>query len=300
MATNFDLPDLSGGRMTLSQWQDRPILLVFVDPRCPFSRELLAVLGTLPEGGVGGRPMPLVLTTGSIEENRRLAAEYGLRCPVLLQEEREVASVYRVDGTPMGYLLVEQRLTASGLAVGAGSLLWLAGLADRAGAERPLGNGVTRWQGGAPNNDRGLAAGMLAPVFRLPRLGGGELSLDAYRGRPVLLVFSDPTCHPCRELAPKLQRVHRRSPDLQVLMISRGDPAANRAQAAAQRLTFPIALQRHWETSRAYRLSAAPVGYLIDERGVIAADVAVGAEAVQRLVDHPLAHANGRPELSTP
>jgi peroxiredoxin len=199
----------------------------------------------------------------------------------------------------MGYLLDEDRLTASRLAVGAGSLLWLAGVAERAGAERPLGNGVTRWQGGAPNNDRGLAAGMLAPVFRLPRLGGGEVSLEAYRGRPLLLVFSDPTCHPCRQLAPRLQRVHRRSTELQVLMVSRGDPAANRAQAAAQRLTFPIALQPHWETSRAYRLSAAPVGYLIDERGVIAANVAVGAEAVLRLVDHPLAQASGKQELPT-
>src|SRR5439155_5677562 len=88
MATDFELPDLSGGRMTLSQWQGQQILLVFVDPRCPFSRELLAVLGTLSEDATDGRPMPLLVSSGSIEENRRLVAEYGLRGPVLLQEER--------------------------------------------------------------------------------------------------------------------------------------------------------------------------------------------------------------------
>jgi peroxiredoxin len=297
MATDFDLPELSGGRRTLSQWQGRAILLMFVDPRCPYSRELLAVLGGLPQDALDGGPMPLVITTGSLEENRRLVAEYRLRCPVLLQEEREVASVYQVDGTPMGYLINEDRLTASGLAVGARSLLWLAGIQGRASHDRPPTNSVTRWQGGDANAHRGLPARMLAPVFRLPRLDGRELTLSEYRGRPVLLVFSDPTCRPCRELAPRLQRVHRSSPGLQVLMVGRGDPASNRAQIAAQRLTFPIGLQRHWEVSRAYRMSAAPIGYLIDERGVIAADVAVGAEAVLRLADHPLVHANGRQEL---
>lgn len=300
MATDFDQPDLSGGRMTLSQWQGRAILLIFVDPRCPYSRDLLATLGRLPDEVLEGSPMPLLITTGSIEENRRLLGEHELPWPVLLQEEREVAAVYRVDGTPMGYLIDEDRLIASELAVGAGSLLWLAGIADRVRSEPPLGNEVTRWQGGDAKPQDGLAAGMLAPVFRLPRVGGGELALDEYRGRPVLLVFSDPTCHPCRDLAPKLQRIHRRSSGPQVLMVSRGGLCANEAQVAAQRLTFPIGLQRYWEVSRAYRMSAAPVGYLIDERGVIAAGVAVGAEAVLRLVDHPAARVGDRAELSAP
>ena len=38
----------------------------------------------------------------------------------------------------------------------------------------------------------GRKAGEGAPEFRLPRLDGGELSLEELRGRRVLLVFSDP------------------------------------------------------------------------------------------------------------
>src|SRR5206468_1918024 len=45
-------------------------------------------------------------------------------------------------------------------------------------------------------NRGGLPAGTPAPAFRLPRLDGGEISLEEYRGRRVLLVFSDPHCGP--------------------------------------------------------------------------------------------------------
>src|SRR5262245_48876472 len=56
----------------------------------------------------------------------------------------------------------------------------------------------------------GLKAGTVAPNFRLPRLDGrGELSLEDLRGRPVLLVFSDPHCGPCQVLAPHLEKFHR-------------------------------------------------------------------------------------------
>jgi hypothetical protein len=43
-------------------------------------------------------------------------------------------------------------------------------------------------------------------------------------------------------------------------------------------------MQRHWEISREYGMFATPIGYLIDERGIIAADVAVGAEAILALL----------------
>jgi peroxiredoxin len=154
-------------------------------------------------------------------------------------------------------------------------------------------------------NRSGLKAGTPAPEFRLPRLDGGELALEAYRGRRVLLVFSDPDCGPCQQLAPELERLHRRRPDLAVLMVSRRDPEANRRKVDELGLTFPVALQRSWEVSLKYAYFATPVGYLIDERGIIAADVAVGVEPILGLVSEPgptapspgpaVATRNGRP-----
>ena len=134
-------------------------------------------------------------------------------------------------------------------------------------------------------NRSGLKAGATAPEFRLPRIDGGELSLAELRGGRVLLVFSDPDCGPCDELAPRLQELHRQRPDLRVLIVSRRDREASRAKATKLGLTFPIVLQKQWEISLKYGMFATPIGYLIDERGVLASDVAVGVEPILSLAE---------------
>jgi len=133
-------------------------------------------------------------------------------------------------------------------------------------------------------NRNGLAAGTPAPGFRLPRVDGGELALEAYRGRRVLLVFTDPRCGPCDELAPRLEALSRRTPEVRVLLVSRGELEVNRAKVAEHGLTFPVGLQRHWEVSRDYALFATPAAYLIDEQGIILTDAAVGVEATLTLL----------------
>jgi peroxiredoxin len=133
-------------------------------------------------------------------------------------------------------------------------------------------------------NRSGLKAGVPAPDFRLPRIDEGELSLADFRGERVLLVFSDPDCGPCDELAPQLQEIHLRRPELQVLVVSRRDVEANRVKAARLGLTFPIVLQKQWEVSLKYAMFATPIGYLIDEQGILASDVAVGVGPILALV----------------
>jgi hypothetical protein len=83
---------------------------------------------------------------------------------------------------------------------------------------------------------------------------------------------------------PELERQNRASADVQVLLVSRGEEAANRAKAAQHGLSFPVLLQRQWEISRAYGMFATPVAYLIDEAGVIAREVAVGVEPILALM----------------
>ena len=44
--------------------------------------------------------------------------------------------------------------------------------------------------------------------------------------------------------------------------------------------TVPVAVQTHWEVSRAYPFLAAPVAYLIDEQGIVAEPITIGADAI--------------------
>ena len=128
----------------------------------------------------------------------------------------------------------------------------------------------------------GLNPGTRAPGVKLPLAGGGELSLDDYRGSRILLVFSDPECGPCMELAPQLERSHRASATPQIVMVSR-TAEKTRAKIAELELTFPVLLQRRWEVSRAFAMFSLPNAYLIDEHGIVAAPVAVGSQAIMAL-----------------
>ena len=298
---DFALPTLTGGTMTLSDLWGQRVVLIFFDPDCTYCRQMLPDLAKLEAHPKDGRPVPLVISTGDIEANRQLMDSYGVRCPVLLQEHNEIAQLCWVDGTPMGYLLDEQGATASPLAVGAGATIALASALPPNGigaGEHALrfGNGYTRTRvgSGPPSQTKrdGLSAGTKAPGFRLPGVDGGELSLHEFRGQRVLLVFSDPECQFCIELAPKLEQVYRGVPDLRVLIISRGGAEANRMAIIEHGLTLPVVLQCHWEISRAYGMLATPIAYLIDEEGAIAAPVAVGIDEILRLTTAAKAPAN--------
>jgi peroxiredoxin len=289
-APPFDLPDLQGNRVALEQFRGRWVLLVSWDPACGFCRQMAPELAALPFDGTDGRPVPLVIASDDAAQNRALVEEFGIRCPVLLQERHEVTSAYQATGTPMGCLIDDGGAIASPVAAGAQALLALYEQArvvpPGSVAERP--NNGHRVSGTRPLEKsrlirHGLSAGTPAPSFRLPQVGGSELSLDAFQGQRLLLVFSDPDCGPCQELAPKLEQLHRQATGLTVVMVSRGTMEANRAKSLEQGLTFPIVLQHSWEVSRAYGMFATPIGYLIDEDGIIIADVASGTDAILAL-----------------
>jgi len=323
----FELPDLAGERKSLAQFREQPVLLVFFNPDCGFCREMMPKLAALPNpseirsigresapspvpenqsrltsAATAGSPLPLIVTTGDAEQNRQLFAEHKVSCPVLLQNDGDVAKAYQAHGTPSGYLIGADGKIASKLAMGAEALLKLA---SQPAPELPLspngGEGVRRTGEGESQDlanrfgnrslarskikRDGLKAGTPAPEFTLPRLdGNGDLSLSELRGKRVLLVFSSPGCGPCDKLAPELEKFHRENPELHVIMIGKGEPAENRAKVKAHSLTFPIVLQQQWEISRRYAMFATPIAYLIDERGVIARDLAVGSDAILDLL----------------
>jgi peroxiredoxin len=236
-------------------------------------------------------PQVVIITTGDAEKNRQFFREHKISCPVLLQKDSEVAKAYQANGTPTGYLINAEGKIASEFAVGAEALLGLASASVPQPSTfnpQPAADRASRFSHRSMARSKikrdGLKAGTPAPSFRLPRLDGGELALADLRGSRVLLVFSDPHCGPCEALAPQLEQAHREHPELRVVMISRGAPLDNRAKAKEHGLTFPVVLQQQWEISRRYAMFATPIAYLIDEAGVITHDVAVGEEAIQKLL----------------
>jgi len=293
LAPDFELPDLAGKPHKLSEFRGKDLLVIFFNPKCGFCTKMAGDLAALPFDGANDSAVPIVVTTGHSEANRRLVEQYGIHFVVLLQEQMEIASQYRAQGTPMGYRIDAEGRIASELSVGAEPLLQLAAAPNALPVGARLNGATHKYNEPDPSlarsrlNRSGLKAGETAPEFTLPRIDGGDLSLADLRGERVLLVFSDPDCGPCDELAPRLQQLHLQRADLQVVVISRRDAEASRAKAEELGLTYPIVVQKQWEISLKYGMFATPIGYLIDEQGVLLRDVAVGVEPILSLADEP-------------
>jgi methylamine dehydrogenase accessory protein MauD len=279
-APAFELPSLDGSALRLGDLRGKNALLIFFDPACGFCKKMAPQLAEL-DGGKSQDPVPVLISAGAPEDTRKLLAEHKVDVKVGFQQKREIAELYKTTGTPTGYLVDEQGRIASELAVGAQALLQLGSSQPAHKGNKPLSESrITR---------TGLPAGTPAPPFDLPRLDGGRLALSEYNGQRVLLVFSDPHCGPCMKLAPQLEEHYRQHSDPQIVMVSRGDESENRQKAADLNLTFPIVLQRQWEISRQYGMFSTPIGFLIDEHGVISRKVAVGADEIRTVLSETAA-----------
>jgi len=227
----------------------------------------------------------LLVARGPAEAERELAEELRFRCPTLLAREGEIEAFARL-GTPVAYLLDGEGRVVRPLAVGSDQVLALAREALPKGA-----GGKKRLPGQRPLTEsrierNGLPAGALAPDFELPEVRGGKVSLAERQGKKVLLVFGDPSCGPCEQLAPHLIRLHElhRGNGLDLLLVGHGDLEENRKKVEEHGYEFPVAVQRGWELSRKYGIFTTPTGFLIDEKGVIARGVARGIEEILALV----------------
>jgi peroxiredoxin len=137
-----------------------------------------------------------------------------------------------------------------------------------------------------PSALTGLKPGTPAPDFSLENLAGDTVSLVALRspGRPLVLVFADAGCAPCRALLPDValwQREHGDRFDLAV--ISRGTADANRTK-------FPdldparVLLQEQREVARAYRSLGTPSAVVVSADGTIADPVANAEKEIRDLI----------------
>lgn len=116
------------------------------------------------------------------------------------------------------------------------------------------------------------------PAFASHTATGQPVSLDALRGRVVLLTFWASWCAECRPEMPLFERLHRdfEVQGLTVLGINfREDKQAIQAYAKALGLTFSLVLDSHGTITRSYGVIGLPTTILIGRNGRSAA-LAVG------------------------
>jgi peroxiredoxin/uncharacterized membrane protein YphA (DoxX/SURF4 family) len=128
-APRLVLPDLSGAEVDLASFSSETLVL-FWNPSCGFCSDMLADLRAWERAPSSGAPRLVVVSTGSVEENRAL----GLRSTVLLDHDSKAMTAWGAHGTPVAVLVDAQGRIASRLAIGAKEVFSVA----RGEGKRPL------------------------------------------------------------------------------------------------------------------------------------------------------------------
>lgn len=126
---------------------------------------------------------------------------------------------------------------------------------------------------GALSLGKVIKVGDEAPVFQLPSLTGGALSLAGAHadGLSTLLFFLSPTCPVCKTLIPVLKSAQATERAwLRVVLASDGDEGEQLAFIRREGLDgFPYLLSA--EVGMAYQIGKLPYGVLIDALGKVTA-----------------------------
>jgi methylamine dehydrogenase accessory protein MauD len=139
----------------------------------------------------------------------------------------------------------------------------------------------------------GLPVGAVAPDFELPDLHGEALTLESLRApeRPLMLLFVDPHCDPCKELFPDVGHWQTEHSDkLSVAFVSRGEPEENSTMAMEHDLV-DVLVQEDWEVADAYHIDGTPSAVLVRPDGTIGGSALEGVDDVRaflaRTVEEP-------------
>jgi peroxiredoxin len=111
-----------------------------------------------------------------------------------------------------------------------------------------------------------------APALRVTAFDGRTVTLDEFRGRPVLVSFFESWCPVCREEQPDLSQVAREfAGRVGFVGVSNHDTvAAGRAYQRRFAVPYPLANDASGRTWARWRVPYQPVTVLVDTQGRIA------------------------------
>jgi peroxiredoxin len=136
------------------------------------------------------------------------------------------------------------------------------------GLHRPILQGAVA----ASPPAEGPAVGRPAPALAVPAIGGGQLSLAQYAGRPRMITFFATSCIDCRSDMAMLEQVYRRYQQQGLVVLGIGiDGTASNARWMARQVgaTFPIGYDETGDLAVRYRVFAIPTTVFVKPDGTI-------------------------------
>lgn len=273
LVPDFELPDSAGKVTTFEHLMARakPLLFFFVSPTCNPCAALLPEIEAW-QAELKDQVEFIFISSGTAAANLgKFGAKHAKN--ILLQNDKEVASLFYAKWTPTALFINSDGLVASHLAVGDNGIRELVAKIKTIDFQEEtvfVANG-TKVKIGEP-----------MPEFAMTDVFGKKISSADYRGKKTLVAFWSTTCPHCKNMAGELQNWDRRKgADAPALLVfSDGEIEAHREIG----LRSPILIDEGYKTAEKFGMHGTPSAVLINENGRIVSETAIGAANIWALV----------------
>jgi thiol-disulfide isomerase/thioredoxin/uncharacterized membrane protein YphA (DoxX/SURF4 family) len=265
-APEFAVTDLAGATVTFDALcgLGKMLFVLFVDPNCIPCNSLMPRIAQW-QHDLSDTLEVIVISSGSVEANRRKAAEHGVT-GVYIQDGRLVEGLYQISGTPAAVLLSSDRIVGSPVATGPEAI-------------EALLNQVLQLLRGTPSTEEspvlasvnghnhlsGPELNIPAPSIVLPDLNGELFDLAAQRPEKTIVVFWNTGCGFCQQMVPALKAWDDDPPAdaPRLVLVATG----SEDELRAMNLRSTILIDQDFVTAGRFGVNGTPLAALIDAEG---------------------------------
>lgn len=272
---DFSLTDAGGRIVTFEHLlaDYKPKVFLFVGPKCEPCKALLPDFRRWKEQ-LDGRVRLVFVSSGSADENKSRFGD-DLADGMLLQKNKELANMVHSKWTPTALFVSAEGNIASHPAVGEGAIR---DLFDKLVKEDISKEHFHIPSPGVPGR---IKIGQPVPELALDDLTGRTITRDDFTGGHTLAVFLSTSCSYCQTLVDEIREWEKGNPNgTRAIVFSEGE----RSVHESYEIQSPILLEKGYATAMKLGMFGVPSGVLVDERGVIVSETAVGGPAIWSLI----------------
>lgn len=273
-APEFALADIGGKKVSLKNLltAKKATVLFFVSPTCNPCGALLPEIENWQES-LKDKLDFVFISNGKAKENAaKLAGKIYKK--ILLQNDREVAEIYGAKWTPSAILINPDGRIASHITAGDSAIREL--------FEKIANESAENGQFLIAGTNGSSKIGQEIPTFELNDVSGKSLTPADLQGKQTLIAYWSQGCGFCTRMLDDLRdwdkTKEQGAPNL--LVVSSGEIEAH----AEMDLNSPIVLDNERRLAQELGMNGTPSAVLINEKGKIISEVAVGADRIWTLV----------------
>ena len=272
---DFSLPDAAGRIVTFEHLiaDYKPKVFLFVGPKCEPCKSLIPDFLKW-KAQFDGRVRLVFISSGTAAENRERFGD-DLSSGMLLQSNKELGNKVHCKWTPTALFVSADGNIASHPAVGEGAIR---DLFDKLAREDFTAEHFHVPTPGVPGR---IKIGESVPEISLTDLSGRVITREDFTGAQTLAVFLTTTCGHCQTVVDQIREWEKGNTNgTRVLVFSEGE----REIHEGYNIKSPILLDKGYATAIKLGMFGAPSAVLIDERGVIISETAIGSGSIWSLI----------------